>query len=187
MSQYLERVVGRPKNIEVSPFGLSLSGGSQYISSGICFSTFSYSLDKAVPIDGIETPFKLEKDHAVYIDFSILPNLQVSGAYIAHAKVGKDAPATGWKSYPDQYVIKPYEPVDGRKQEKYYLMLGKCSEKKPTKSPYKIFSITGGSPGFTGTFYYEQYVNTNMFTFINQISGVPILFTMPYFGGSYSQ
>ena len=190
-------VVGKPKNKPITPFGLVLSGDSQFISSGRCYSTFSYSVDSLVPIQGfgVSNNFKLTKDDVVYLDVTILQNLQISGAQISHGIVGKNASSSGWQCYPDQYLIKPYDIknsegrvtqiVDGKVQQKYYLMVGRCSENKPQNSPYNVFTITGASSNYTGSFYYEQYVDNDMIAFINQVSGTPIVFASPYFGGPY--
>ena len=204
MAQFINRIVGRPKNDNFLPFEIAQSGNKLFVSSGRCYSTFTYSYDALIPIGNLYSPIPsgqiapgTMQDYCVYIDFTILPNLQVSGAEVKMTKVGrKTTNEKDWKTYPDQYRIRPYDErnpdgtikqiINGKKQEKAYLMLGKISENYPDIDPYKITTITGmGSNGQPKNYYLSQYVNSDLILMGSQISGVPIVFTMGYVGGPY--
>lgn len=201
MSQYTFRVIGKPNSTEYSPFGLVPYTGdiSSFdktpvfmVNSGICFSTFSYDKESFIPIDNLQQGFNLEKDSVVYLDFTVLSNLQVSGCSVKIGKVGMDAgnDESQWIDYPDMYRIRPFDqrdsqgrliPVAGKTQLKSYLMIGKCSENNDELN-YQSIPIKNSSPEDSPVFYYTQYINNDILIMGSNISGVPIIFPMPFFG-----
>lgn len=204
MSQYIKRVIGRPKSETNFPFQISQSGNKFYVSSGRCYSTFSYSNDSLIPIENFYSPLPQEEispneiqDYYVYIDFTILSNLQISGAEIKMSKVGDMVSnQSDWTDYPNQYKIRPFDIknsqgeviqiIDGKKQEKSYLLLGKVWADYPEADPYKITTITGvGENGNIQNYYLTQYNNNDIIMMMSQVSGVPIVFPLPYVGGPY--
>ncbi len=199
MAQYVNRIIGQPTTVQIKPFEIVPSGDQFYVASGRCFSTFSYAWDSLIPVENLYQPISIPreeiKDYCFYIDFTILSNLQVSGAQVRATKVGKDAEDNEWVDYPDQYKIRPFDIkndqgqviqlIDGKRQDKCYLLLGKFSEEYPENEPYKISTITGGTSAEPKSYYLTQYASSDIFMFINQVSGVPITFPMPYFGAPY--
>jgi hypothetical protein len=206
--QYNIRSLNRVPIVDSKPFNLlpysgpdTLIGTSKnwMVNNGICYSTFSYDSGSYVPITNLNKPLEIKKDYAVYLDFTILGNMQVSGASVKSSKVGQwssdaatDNPNT-WIDYPDFYRIRPFDQtengkvinlVDGKKQQKCYLMIGKCFD-NPTnflnKGPnYNYIQMTDSDKK---TFYYVQYVQTDLILMGSNVSGVPVVFPMPYFGG----
>jgi hypothetical protein len=200
MAVFTNRVVGRPKTSSQSPFGIAQSGQSFYVTSGKCYSTFTYGYDSLIPVENLYQPIALPpndlKDYCFYLDFTILPNLQVSGASVKVTKVGRTAPEGGWADYPDMYSIRPFDIkndkgqvtqiVDGKKQQKCYLLLGRIHEDKPDLDPYPSIAVTGMSSNNTPKNYFlTKYTNSDIIMMYSQVSGVPVVFPMSYFGSPY--
>ena len=214
--QYNTRIIGKKIAKEYTPFALVpynratpepvADNPNWMVANGICYSTFSYDSGSYVPIVGLNTPFLLEDDSVVYLDFTILPNLQVSGASLKVGKVGKDSPNAAndkadkppatWVDYPDFYRIRPFDQtkdgkviklIDGKKQQNCYLMIGKCFKNLNTfitnddVMPYTstVITPTGAKPAL----YFVQYCYTDIILMGSHVSGVPVIFPMPYFGG----
>ena len=200
MAQYLNRVIGKPVDISLLPFDIRQSGRSFIVSSGRCYSAFTYAYDSLIPVKNLYTPINIPPnklgDYYFYLEFTSLSNLQVSGVSVQAAKVGGFATKTGWTSYPDQYLIKPYDIknedgtikqiINGKQQEKCYLLLGKIWSNKPNIDPYKIKIITGlGEDGQPKNYYLSIYNNSDIIMMGSNVSGVPIVFPLPYVGGPY--
>jgi len=200
MAQYLSRIIGKPKDTRLLPFDIHQSGQSFFISSGRCYSAFTYAYDSLVPVKGLYTPINIPPNqldkYYFYLDFTVLPNLQVSEVSANAAKVGRFAATAGWTSYPDQYLIKPYDIkntdgtikqiINGKQQEKCYLLLGKIWKEKPDIDPYKIKVISGlGADGQPKNYYLSIYNNCDIIMMGSNVSGTSIVFPMPYFGASY--
>jgi len=195
MSTYVLRKVSSSKQRESYPFqmvaftGDPLSEGksSFMIKSGYCFSTFNYGKDTMVPIEGFLEPFELENNDAVYVDFTVLSNLQISGGVLKYGKVGEEALDGDWKDYPASYKVNPKDIygedgrvttlVDGKRQENHYLLLGYCTNDESEKG----VPMVGGGSGEGGSFKYVTSNKSNVIMMSSQASGVPIVFTMPYF------
>jgi len=207
MSQYTNRIIGKPIEIEFNPFSVvpytgDIAGFPKTpvwsVNSGICLSTFSYDKGSYVPIEGLNQGFVLEKDSAVYLDYTVLPNMQISDCKLKITKVGKDGEndETNWVDYPDFYKIRPFDEknsegkvirlVDGKRQEKGYLLIGKCSETyDAVNQNYKIIPIKNSDS--KETFYFTQYVNTDLILMYSYISGIATTFPFPYFGGPFEE
>jgi hypothetical protein len=166
------------------------------VNDGIFYSTFSYAHDSYIPLKNLKKAFSLGKDYVVYAEIGVSPNLQITGAQVVSSKVGAVAQEGQWKDFPDYYRIRPQDKTevinkqtvvkeikDGKFQEKAYVMLGQCVDEIPPYSKsYKIKSVSSLANKWSG--YFIQYVETNIIMMQSMISGVPVLFPMPFFGGS---
>lgn len=199
MSQYILRKIGQPP-AKSYPFAVSIYKGDKPISdnekgysvnNGICYSTFSYSSGSYIPIENMNTAIEVGKDYGVYIKFGVSQNMQITGAKIISSKVGVDAQDGEWKDYPDFYKIRPFDKtkdgkvvtiVDGKRQEEGYLMIGKCYDHLDEFSKdYPFLAVSSLKNKWSG--YFVQYVDQNIIMMGSQISGVPVVFPMPFWGG----
>ena len=177
-----------------SPFAIvpATGGVSGYmVEEGHCFSTFSYGTGSMIPIQGLNKNFPFEKNQKFYIDFTILPNLQVEKAEIKCTTVGeaaedKNNPAK-WASYPDMFYIQPSDEVDengrvialaeGKKQIKCYVLIGyrqDDEQKNGLNSPPVPETLeTSSNP--------VQILFDDIILLASMVSGVPIVFPAPYF------
>lgn len=177
------------------PEGYGEDGKSYYmVRTGDCFRTFSYDPKHQININGINSGFEWQKDAKVFIDFTILGNLQVSGgASIRCEKVGKDSPAKGgknvidpggWVDYPSMFRLIPEDELDEngyikkradyQRQTKCYLLLGLRSDDAGFDS-----ANTGDATAFN----IVQKANSNLIMMASQHRGVPVCFPMPWHGG----
>jgi hypothetical protein len=174
-----------PFEIKSSPqTGDSESNASYYIENGVCFSSFSFDTGSFVPIRGIGSGFSyvLEDNKKFFIDFTILRNLQVSGAEIRCETVGPDGDF--WKSYPNMIEIQPQDEVDengrvtklidGKTQTNCYVLIGYRADDQ-TKN--------GSTPTETILQSPVQILDTNIILLASVVSGVPVVFPAPYFNG----
>ena len=177
-----------------NPFAIvpATGGVSGYmVEEGYCFSTFSYWTGSMIPIQGLNKSFPFEKNQKFYIDFTILPNLQVEKAEIKCSTVGgpvedKNNPAT-WASYPDMFYIQPSDQVDenGRvtalaewkKQIKCYVLIGYRQDDEQKNGlnsvPVPEALETSSNP--------VQILFDDIILLASMVSGVPIVFPAPYF------
>jgi hypothetical protein len=177
-----------------SPFAIvpATGGGSGFmVEEGHCFSTFSYGTGSMIPIQNLNKSFPFEKNQKFYIDFTILPNLQVEKAEIKCTTVGeaagdKNNPAT-WASYPDMFYIQPSDEIDengrvkslaeGKKQIKCYVLIGyrQDDEQKngPNSPPVPETLQTSSNP--------VQILFDDIILLASMVSGVPVVFPAPYF------
>jgi hypothetical protein len=177
--------LSRPFEIKKAPSGAGPNtDNSYYIENGICFSSFSFDTGSFVPIQGLGTgtSYVLEDDKKFFIDISILPNLQVSGASIRCETVGADGDF--WKNYPNMIEIKPEDEVDedgrvvklidGKVQTNCYVLIG-----------YRADDQTKNGPTPTETLLKNpiQILDTNIILLASVVSGVPVIFPAPYFNG----
>jgi hypothetical protein len=144
-----------------------------------------------IPIKGLNKSFPFEKNQKFYIDFTILPNLQVEKAEIKCTTVGEPAedknnPAK-WASYPDMFYIQPSDEVDGngrvialaegKKQIKCYVLIGyrqDDEQKNGLNSPPVPETLeTSSNP--------VQILFDDIILLASMVSGVPIVFPAPYF------
>lgn len=203
MSSYFPSIGQKTANKGI--FSLSLYAGDSPISNqekgymvndGICYSTFTYDSGSYVPISNMKTAIEVGKDYGVYIEFGVSSNLQITGASIKSSKLGGTSPATeGWTDYPDYYRIRPFDKtktidgktvvtqiIDGKRQEKAYLMIGKCYDTlQDFDRNYPYVSVSSISNKWSG--YFVQYVDSNVIMMGSQVSGVPVVFPMPFWGG----
>jgi hypothetical protein len=173
-----------PFKIESIPTTGENSEPEYYIQSGVCFSSFSFDTGSFVPIKGIGSGFsyKLEDNKKFYIDFTILRNLQVSGAEIKCETVGSEGDF--WKNYPNMIEIQPQDEVDedgrvtklvdGKTQTNCYVLIGYRADDK-TKN--------GSTPTETKLKDPVQILDTNIILLASAVSGVPVVFPAPYFNG----
>jgi hypothetical protein len=173
---------------------LSATENGYMVNDGVCYSTFTYDSGSYIPIENMNTALALGKDYAVYIKFGIASNMQVTGAKVMCSIVGKDAKPDEWQDYPDYYKIRPQDTtddkgrvtkiVDGKRQESCFLMIGKCMERESLSDfdkNYNISSVVSAQNKWSGIFI--QYVDSNIIMMGSQISGVPVVFPMPFWGG----
>lgn len=171
--------------------------GLWMVQAGTNFSTFNYGIPSYIPIGGLNSGFSWEPNEKVYLDMTILPNLQVSGCSVQIAKVGVDADGEpnesfppGWIDYPSMLRIMPKDTVNddglitqvanGKRQTKCYLLLGYRSDD----------TDLGGSgnatpPAGNGFFAPIQKAESNIIMMHGNISGVGITFPMPWFRSIY--
>lgn len=181
-----------------SPEGYGEDGVSYYmVRTGDCFRTFSYDPKHQINIKGINSGFAWPKNAKVFIDFTILGNLQVSGdASIKCEKVGKDSPGKGgkdiidpggWVDYPSMFRLVPEDELDSngyvskiadyQVQTKCYLLLGLRSD---DFGGIDNSSATGDS---SASFNVVQKANSNIIMMASQHRGTPVCFPMPWHGG----
>lgn len=177
-----------------SPFAIvpATGGESGYmVEEGHCFSTFSYGTGSMIPIQGLNKSFPFEKNQKFYIDFTILPNLQVEKAEIKCTTVGeavedKNDPET-WSSYPDMFYIQPSDEIDeegrvttiaeGKRQIKCYVLIGYRQDdetKNGVDSPEVPETLSNSSNPV-------QILFDDIILLASMVSGVPIVFPAPYF------
>lgn len=191
---YFARLNSKSSAQVKSPFAIVPATGNQsgyMIQDGYCFSTFSYATGSMIPIQGLNKPFPFEKNQKFYIDFTILPNLQVEKAEIKCTTVGgpvedKNNPET-WASYPNMFYIQPEDEIDeqgrvktlseGKKQLKCYVLIGyrqDDEEKNGVGSDPVPEALENSSNPV-------QVLFDDLILLASIVSGVPILFPAPYF------
>jgi hypothetical protein len=178
-----------PPPFEIKKAGSGISEGadlenSYYVEQGVCFTSFSFFTGSFVPIEGLGSGsyYSFTKDKKFFIDISVYPNLQVSGARIRCETVGPEGDA--WKGYPNMIEIQPQDEVDeegmvtkfinNKTQTNCYVLIGYRFDdafkngptpvKKPRETPVQI-------------------LDTNIILLASVVSGVPVVFPMPYFNG----
>lgn len=171
--------------------------GLWMVQAGTNFSTFNYGIPSYIPINGLNSGFEWGGNEKVFLDMTILPNLQVSGCAVSVGKVGVDADGEenesfppGWIDYPSMFRIMPKDTINdqgmvtqvanGKRQTKCYLLLGYRSDD----------TDIGGSgnatpPADNASFVPIQKVDTNIIMMHSQCSGVGITFPMPWFRSIY--
>jgi hypothetical protein len=161
--------------------------GSGYaVQPGVCFSTFSYDTGTFVPIQGFNTSLPFSTNKKIYIEFSISPNLQVTGAQIQCQNVGPDAGY--WPGYPSAIEIQPPDIynsdgtvktiVDGKRQTKCYALIAyaKSDQYKNNSQNVTLHTVNGGDP--------VQILNNDIIMMATMVSGVPVIVPFPYYGGT---
>jgi hypothetical protein len=154
------------------------------VTNGVCFSTFSYDTGTFIPIKGLNEKLGFLPNEKIYLEYTILPNLQVSGAEIMCNKVGdKDY----WPNYPSLFEIKPNDIlndrgqvrtiVNGKRQTKCYSLIAYRQDDEQKNSPTKVDKVSDGSSPI-------QILNTDVILLATTISGVPVIFPSPFYGGT---
>lgn len=190
---YFTRLNSKSSTQIKSPFAIVPATGGQtgyMVEEGHCFSTFSYATGSMIPIQGLNTGFPFEKNQKFYIDFTILPNLQVEKAEIKCSTVGgevedKNNPET-WTSYPNMFYIQPGDEIDeqgrvktlaeGKKQLKCYVLIGYRQDDEQ-----KNGINSDPVPESSQTSNPVQVLFDDLILLASIVSGVPILFPVPYF------
>lgn len=173
-----------------TPFQLQSNGsGLFFVQNGVCFSSFSFSTGSFVPIYGLGTGFNysLDGNKKVFIDITVAPNLQISGAKIVNDVVG----GTYWPGYPNMIQIDPMDQVnekgqvtkliDNKKQTKCYILVGygsKDTNKNSISESMEISEAILNSDTFP-----IQVLDTNIILLASVVSGVPVIFPSPYLNG----
>jgi hypothetical protein len=173
------------------------------VGPGVVFSKYSYDTGSFVPIPNLEVniPYK-EKNQKLYLEFTILSNLQVSGANVKCEKVGKESPKGGWTNYPELYKIEPgfeFHP-DGRlktyragaRQTKAYALIGyttddefKNSDQKNTVPSSSSSTQPPGSSSSSSSSSiptWVQILDTDIMMVTTVASGIPCTIPFPYLG-----
>lgn len=191
---YFARLNSKSSAQVKSPFAIVRATGNQsgyMVQEGHCFSTFSYATGSMIPIQGLNKTFPFEKNQKFYIDFTLLPNLQVEKAEIKCTTVGgavedKNNPET-WVSYPNMFYIQPEDEIDeqgrvktlaeGKKQLKCYVLIGYRQDDEEKNG-------VGSAPvpeTFENSNNPVQVLFDDLILLASIVSGVPILFPAPYF------
>ena len=175
-------------NKVITPFAITAGSGTQmyYVDDGVIFTSFSFSTGTFLHIEGIKKDFKFDKGNKFYIEMDVLPNLQVENAKIRCGAVGTKG---SWASYPDLYEIEPKDEMDsngrvtkivnGKTQTKCYVLVGYREDdpkKDPTAKSTPDLKDASDSP--------VQILNHNIILLASVLSGVPLIFPMPYFDGA---
>jgi len=174
------------------------------IGPGVVFSKYSYETGSFVTIPnlGQNIPYK-EKNEKLYLEFTILSNLQVSGALVKCEKIGEDAPPGGWTTYPDLFKIEPgfeFHP-DGRlktyragaRQTKAYALIGYTLDDEfknrsreqnevASSSSSSLPSSSSSSSSSSSTPTWVQILDSDLIMVTTVASGVPCTIPFPYLG-----
>lgn len=187
-----------------------------YVTKGTILSTFSYDTGTFITIDGLDEksyacnePFDFQANHKVYIEFTILPNLQISGntAQIFCERVGspdpnsiKDLYPADWPSYPSLVHLEPKDTYDkngkitilknGKRQGKCYALLAYRSDDDEQNG--QLYNQNNNSDNLgsqtdnTGqaSFAVIQSFNSDIIMMQTAINGTPCTVPMPYFNAT---
>jgi hypothetical protein len=171
------------------------------VEDGTCFRSFSYGGGfNHVDIEGIGEPFSWGEKQKVFIEFEVTNMLQPIKGVVKFSQVGSD---DNWKDFPDMIEIEPKDETDdtgkitkrveGKVQKKAFLLLATRSDddlseynKKKTGEEDKEDLEEKESDGDPSSFTPLQKCNTNVIMMISQMSGIPVVFPMPWFGSLYS-
>jgi hypothetical protein len=176
------------------------AGRSGYmVSNGTAFSSFSFDSGSFVPIQGLNSFIDFQPNTKIYLDVTVLPNLQISGAQIKCTKVGSDAGAIDnkinpsmWYNYPNMCYIQPGDItdsngrvthiVDGKRQYKSYLLIAYRSDDS-NKNGNSVGAAQSSSSQ-SNNFSVVQVASNDIIYMASQVSGVPVIFPMPFFNGT---
>ena len=181
----------------VVPWTGSETGNYYMVTSGVAFSSFSFDTGTFIPIKGMNEKIDLQSNNKIYLDATVLPNLQISNITIKCGKVGVDAGAIDnpispsvWYNYPNMCYIQPGDKldskgrviqlVDGKRQYKSYLLMAYRSDDTSKNGT----TTTQGANSQSGNFSVVQVLNSDIIYMTSQVSGVPVVFPMPYFNGA---
>jgi hypothetical protein len=160
-------------------------GSGYMVSNGVCFSTFSYDTGSFIPIKGLNEKLEFKTNEKIYIEYTMLSNLQVSGAKIMCNQVGT---ADDWATYPNMFEIKPNDTLDdkgkiktivnGKRQTKCYSLIAYRTDDTTKNSISNKFSktVNGSDP--------IQILDTDVILLATTVSGVPVVFPSPFYGGT---
>lgn len=180
-----------------------------YITQGVVMSTFSYDTGTFIPVKNIVSkPFEFSQDYKFYIEFTITPNLQVSGAEIKCGRVGsqdpnavKDLYPPDWPSYPNLVHLEPKDVYDengrikilknGKRQGKAYALLGyRNDDREPNGQAYGTNNAAdqsnpmGEANAGIGGFIPVQCFNSDIMMVNVAVNGTPCTVPMPYFNAT---
>jgi len=179
-----------------------------YVTQGVVMSTFSYDTGTFIPVKNIVTkPFEFSQNFKFYIEFTILPNLQVSGAEIKCGRVGsqdpnavKDLYPPDWPSYPNLVHLEPKDVYEngrvkilknGKRQGKAYALIGyRNDDQEPNGQAYGDNNAESSShpmgeanTGIAG-FIPVQCFNSDIMMVNVAVNGTPCVVPMPYFNAT---
>lgn len=170
----------------VNPDGKSANNNSYYVNDGVIFSNFSFASGSFVHIQGLREPQEFKAGSKFYIEMDVLPNLQIEKAVIKCGEVGSKG---SWPTYPDMYDVEPKDEIgsDGqvtkyvhnKMQTKCYVLIGyRVDDKQKDRAGTPQFSVKeeNGDP--------VQILNSDIIMMASVLSGIPIIFPMPYFNGT---
>lgn len=196
MASYYARNQVAENKTEYIPFQVvqwtGVETGLWMVQAGTCFSTFNYGIPSYLPINGLNSGFEWGGNEKVYLDFTILPNLQVSGIAVNISEVGVNADGEEnesvppeWIDYPSMFRIMPKDTVNddglvtqvanGKRQTKCYLLLGVRSDDTDLGG-----SGIGTPPADNASFFPIQKAGDNIIMMHSQCSGVGVTFPMPW-------
>ena len=158
------------------------------VSDGVAFSTFNYDNNTYIPIKGLNEPWTWDYNEKAYLEFTILSNLQVSGAEVKINQVGTDE---DWPDYPNMIEIRPEDVVDpntgrvtkivdGKRQTKCYVLIGyRQDDDEPNgpNNPPQLKAINDNPAPV-------QILNTDLIMMNGSYNGVATTFPIPYLDGN---
>lgn len=187
-----------------------------FVNRGVVLSTFSYATGSFIQIKktssksyGLNEPFDFQANHKVYIEFTILPNLQVSGhtASIFCERVGSPDPNAirelypqNWPSYPNLIHTEPKDVYDssgrikilknGKRQGKAYALLAYRND--DDEKDGQTYNQQGNSSNLgsqttntgVGGFFSIQSFSSDIILMHTAINGAPCTVPMPYFNAT---
>lgn len=161
------------------------SGSGYMVKDGVCFSTFSYNTGTFIPISGLNERLDFTRNSKIYIEYTILPNLQVSGASVKCTQVGT---RENWPTYPDMFYITPSDITDsngrvttivnGKRQVKAYSLVAYIQNDQ-FKNGGMVATRTDNSLNNI-----VQILDTDLILLATVVSGVPVIFPSPFYGGT---
>jgi hypothetical protein len=188
--------------------GSSTFTNAYYVTRGVALSTFSYDTGTFIKIKKVEdTAFDFKQDYKFYIEFTVLPNLQISGAEIKCGRVGsqdpnavKDLYPSDWPSYPNLVHLEPKDVYEngrikilknGKRQGKAYALIGyRDDDREPNGQAYGNQNAQSSSnpmgPQNTGIggFGIVQCLNSDIMMISVAVNGAPCVVGMPYFNAT---
>lgn len=194
----------------------SIMKNPYFVNQGVILSTFSYATETFIRVKkinsksyGLNEPFDFEANHKVYLEFTVLPNLQISGnaATVYCERVGSPDPNAvgalypmGWPSYPNLIHTEPKDVYDkdgkikilknGKRQGKAYALLAYRND--DDEQDGQTYNQGGNSDnlgsqttntGFGG-FIPVQSFNSDIIIMHTAVNGVPCAVPMPYFNAT---
>jgi hypothetical protein len=187
-----------------------------FVNQGVILSTFSYATGTFIKVEkidsksyGLNEPFDFEANHKVYLEFTISPNLQISGrtATIYCERVGSPDPNAvsdlypmDWPSYPNLIHTEPKDVYDkdgkikilknGKRQGKAYALLAYRND--DDEQDGQTYNQDGNSDNLgsqatntgAGGFVPVQSFNSDIILMHTAVNGVPCVVPMPYFNAT---
>jgi hypothetical protein len=179
--------------------GENTNGDLYYVEMGNVMSTFSWDTGTFIQVKNVgNKAFKFENNFKFYIDFTVLPNLQVSGAELKCERVGSENPMSikdlypnAWPSYPNMVHTEPKDEYNsdgsikilrnGKRQGKCYALIGYRSDDEEQNGRSYGGTVSSNT---TGGFIPVQIWQSDIMMVNVAINGVPCVVPMPYNGAT---
>jgi hypothetical protein len=172
-----------------------------YVTRGTVLSTFSLDTGTFINIKGMENSYPFCPNCKFYIEFTVLPNLQITGAELKCTRVGspdpnsvKDLYPSNWPSYPNLLHIEPKDVYDsngkiqilknGKRQGKCYALIGYRSDDSEQNGQSYDPNQPGGQTQVDAgglDFFPIQVLQSDIIMVNVASNGTPCVVPMPYF------